>query len=174
MELVDLREKSEPGDATSSWYNAGLYAFRPSIFEFTAKLKPSPRGEYELTDAIRELAQIGQESASARTNRRMGRCAGPGNFRETECNCSDRCLSGRCVIKPLRFCRHRRRQLQRMAIWRSVFGRFFRRFFADLFFNFAPPFAREPRPQKSVEQIGQEKHRRHPLVIHHREDENDD
>jgi len=59
-ELVDLREKSKPGEATSPWYNAGLYAFRPSIFEFTAKLKPSPRGEYELTDAIRELAQSGK------------------------------------------------------------------------------------------------------------------
>jgi dTDP-glucose pyrophosphorylase len=57
MELVDLREKSKPGEATSPWYNAGLYAFRPSIFEFTAKLKPSPRGEFELTDAIRDLAQ---------------------------------------------------------------------------------------------------------------------
>ena len=61
MELVDLREKSKPGEATSPWYNAGLYAFRPSIFEFTAKLKPSPRGEFELTDAIRDLAQSGKE-----------------------------------------------------------------------------------------------------------------
>jgi UDP-N-acetylglucosamine diphosphorylase / glucose-1-phosphate thymidylyltransferase / UDP-N-acetylgalactosamine diphosphorylase / glucosamine-1-phosphate N-acetyltransferase / galactosamine-1-phosphate N-acetyltransferase len=61
MELVDLREKSKPGQATSPWYNAGLYAFRPSIFDFTAKLKPSPRGEYELTDAIRDLAQFGKK-----------------------------------------------------------------------------------------------------------------
>ncbi len=61
MELLDLREKSEPGEATSPWYNAGLYAFRPSIFEFTAKLKPSPRGEFELTDAIRELAKSGKK-----------------------------------------------------------------------------------------------------------------
>ena len=60
MELIDLREKSKPGEPTSPWYNAGLYAFRPSIFDFTAKLKPSPRGEYELTDAIRALAQSGQ------------------------------------------------------------------------------------------------------------------
>jgi dTDP-glucose pyrophosphorylase len=57
MELVDLREKPKPGEPTSPWYNAGLYAFRPSIFDFTAKLKPSPRGEFELTDAIRDLAQ---------------------------------------------------------------------------------------------------------------------
>jgi dTDP-glucose pyrophosphorylase len=61
MELIDLREKPKPGELTSPWYNAGLYAFRPSIFEFTAKLKPSPRGEYELTDAIRELAQSGRK-----------------------------------------------------------------------------------------------------------------
>jgi dTDP-glucose pyrophosphorylase len=61
MELVDLREKSKPGEATSPWYNAGLYAFRPSIFNFTAKLKPSPRGEYELTDAIRELGRSGKK-----------------------------------------------------------------------------------------------------------------
>jgi dTDP-glucose pyrophosphorylase len=60
MELVDLREKSKPGEAPSPWYNAGLYGFQPSIFEFTAKLKPSPRGEYELTDAIRDLAHSGK------------------------------------------------------------------------------------------------------------------
>jgi dTDP-glucose pyrophosphorylase len=65
-ELVDLREKPKPSEPTSPWYNAGLYAFRPSIFEFTAKLKPSPRGEYELTDAIRELAQSGQKVRAGR------------------------------------------------------------------------------------------------------------
>src|SRR6266403_5451260 len=61
MELVDLREKPKPGEPTSPWYNAGLYAFRPSIFDFIARLEPSPRGEYELTDAIRELAQSGKK-----------------------------------------------------------------------------------------------------------------
>ncbi|HJY53500.1 MAG TPA: sugar phosphate nucleotidyltransferase, partial [Candidatus Udaeobacter sp.] len=61
MELVDLREKPKPDEPTSPWYNAGLYAFRPSIFDFTARLKPSPRGEYELTDAIRDLAQSGKK-----------------------------------------------------------------------------------------------------------------
>jgi dTDP-glucose pyrophosphorylase len=61
MDLIDLREKSKPGEATSPWYNAGIYSFRPSIFEFTAKLKRSPRGEYELTDAIRELAYSGKK-----------------------------------------------------------------------------------------------------------------
>jgi dTDP-glucose pyrophosphorylase len=61
FELIDLREKSKPGELTSQWYNAGLYTFRPSIFQFIAKLQPSPRGEYELTDAIRDLAQSGKK-----------------------------------------------------------------------------------------------------------------
>jgi UDP-N-acetylglucosamine diphosphorylase / glucose-1-phosphate thymidylyltransferase / UDP-N-acetylgalactosamine diphosphorylase / glucosamine-1-phosphate N-acetyltransferase / galactosamine-1-phosphate N-acetyltransferase len=61
FDLIDLREKLQPGELTSQWYNAGLYTFRPSIFEFTAKLRPSLRGEYELTDAIRSLALSGKK-----------------------------------------------------------------------------------------------------------------
>jgi dTDP-glucose pyrophosphorylase len=61
FELVDLREKPKPGEPTSPWYNAGIYAFRPSIFDFIAKLEPSPRGEYELTDAVRNLAVAGKK-----------------------------------------------------------------------------------------------------------------
>ena len=59
--VTDVREKAKPGEPTSKWYNAGIYCFRPSIFQFTAKLQPSPRGEYELTDAIRALAQSGKK-----------------------------------------------------------------------------------------------------------------
>ncbi len=59
FELIDLREKPQPGEPTSPWYNAGVYCFRPSIFEHTARLEKSPRGEYELTDAIRTLALSG-------------------------------------------------------------------------------------------------------------------
>jgi dTDP-glucose pyrophosphorylase len=61
FELTDLREKPKPGEPTSPWYNAGVYAFRPSIFEYIGKLEPSPRGEYELTDAIRNLALDGKK-----------------------------------------------------------------------------------------------------------------
>lgn len=60
FDLVDLREKPKPGEPTSPWYNAGVYTFRPSIYEFTARLEKSPRGEYELTDAIRALALSGR------------------------------------------------------------------------------------------------------------------
>src|SRR5437764_11485560 len=46
LEVADIREKSQPGETTSAWYNAGVYAFRPSILDWTAKLKPSPSGQY--------------------------------------------------------------------------------------------------------------------------------
>jgi len=39
------------------WYNAGIYAFRPVLFDFTARLVKSPRGEYELTDALNDMLE---------------------------------------------------------------------------------------------------------------------
>lgn len=51
----------KPGD--TAWYNAGIYIFRPVVFEFTAKLQKSPRGEYELTDAVNALVASGQVMA---------------------------------------------------------------------------------------------------------------
>ncbi|MBC8001432.1 MAG: NTP transferase domain-containing protein [Opitutaceae bacterium] len=56
-ELENLRKQGwlKPGE--TAWYNAGIYIFRPSLFEFTAKLQKSPRGEYELTDAILAIIQ---------------------------------------------------------------------------------------------------------------------
>lgn len=61
FEMTALREKPAPGEPTSPWYNAGIYTFRPSIFDFAAKLTRSPRGEYELTDAIDALARSGKK-----------------------------------------------------------------------------------------------------------------
>ena len=54
-EIEQLRREGmlQPGD--TAWYNAGIYIFRPSLFEFTAKLQKTARGEYELTDAIAGL-----------------------------------------------------------------------------------------------------------------------
>ena len=51
-QLAELRADGwlKPGD--TAWYNAGIYIFRPSVFEFTSRLQKSPRGEYELTDAL--------------------------------------------------------------------------------------------------------------------------
>ena len=60
FEMTALREKPAPGEPTSPWYNAGIYTFRPSIFDYASKLERSIRGEYELTDAIDALARSGK------------------------------------------------------------------------------------------------------------------
>ncbi|MCX8107741.1 MAG: nucleotidyltransferase family protein [Verrucomicrobiae bacterium] len=73
--LAKIVEKPSPADldrlknegwlkpGTPAWYNAGIYIFPPSLFEFTARLKKSPRGEYELTDAIAEMVAFGHRLA---------------------------------------------------------------------------------------------------------------
>lgn len=55
--LTDLVEKPAPGTAPSNLINAGLMILQPSIFDDIHALKPSPRGEYELTDALLSLAR---------------------------------------------------------------------------------------------------------------------
>jgi len=45
------------------YYNAGIYIFRPSLYTYTARLQKSPRGEYELTDAISMLTADGHRMA---------------------------------------------------------------------------------------------------------------
>ncbi len=54
-QLAELEAQGLLRPGAPVWYNAGIYIFRPSLFEFTAKLQPSPRGEYELTDAVAAL-----------------------------------------------------------------------------------------------------------------------
>lgn len=51
----------KPGDPV--WYNAGIYIFRPMVYEFIARLQKSPRGEYELTDALAAMAAAGHRIA---------------------------------------------------------------------------------------------------------------
>ena len=51
----------KPGEP--AWYNAGIYIFQPSVFDFTARLQKSPRGEYELTDAVTALVAAGHRIA---------------------------------------------------------------------------------------------------------------
>lgn len=45
------------------WYNAGIYIFQPLVYSFIARLEKSPRGEYELTDAISALVAAGHPVA---------------------------------------------------------------------------------------------------------------
>src|SRR5262245_46841158 len=53
--ISDIIEKPPQGTSTSNWNNAGLMVFSPRLFGYSADLKPSARGEYEITDAIRAM-----------------------------------------------------------------------------------------------------------------------
>ena len=65
-QLDELRRTGWLKPGAPVWYNAGIYIFRPSLFRYTAKLEKSPRGEYELTDAISALVADGQRIAGVK------------------------------------------------------------------------------------------------------------
>jgi bifunctional UDP-N-acetylglucosamine pyrophosphorylase/glucosamine-1-phosphate N-acetyltransferase len=51
--IIELQEK--PKNPKSNLINAGIYKFEKDIFDILEDLKPSDRGEVELTDAIKEF-----------------------------------------------------------------------------------------------------------------------
>jgi len=53
--LKEIIEK--PKKPIGNLINTGLYKFTPEVFEKLYKISPSPRGEYEITDAINLLAK---------------------------------------------------------------------------------------------------------------------
>ncbi len=52
----------KPRESTSNLANSGIYVFSPAIFDAIDNTKPSPRGEYEITDSIQFLIDAGKES----------------------------------------------------------------------------------------------------------------
>lgn len=62
-QLDELRRSGWLKPGQIAWYNAGIYIFKPVVYEFTARLEKSPRGEYELTDAINALVAAGHRIA---------------------------------------------------------------------------------------------------------------
>jgi bifunctional UDP-N-acetylglucosamine pyrophosphorylase/glucosamine-1-phosphate N-acetyltransferase len=47
----------KPKEFVGNLINAGLYKFTPEIFDKISEIKKSPRGEYEITDAVSLLAK---------------------------------------------------------------------------------------------------------------------
>jgi len=57
--VARIVERPKPGDTTTHYINAGIFVFPPLIFDRLRRVPLSPRGEYELTDAIRMLLDEG-------------------------------------------------------------------------------------------------------------------
>ncbi len=51
--LIDILEKPSKGKSKSNLNNCGIFTFSTEIFEILKTLKPSKRGEIELTEALR-------------------------------------------------------------------------------------------------------------------------
>jgi dTDP-glucose pyrophosphorylase len=54
-QLDELRAAGRLKVGETAWYNAGIHIFNPTLFDHTARLEKSPRGEYELTDALTSM-----------------------------------------------------------------------------------------------------------------------
>ena len=57
--VTQIIEKPPPGSSTTNWNNAGLTALPPSIWPHIAALERSPRGEFELPQAIAAFVEAG-------------------------------------------------------------------------------------------------------------------
>ena len=58
--VTKIVEKPAKGTSTTNWNNAGIYVFRSSVFEALDGIDLSPRGEYELTDAVHAIVNSGK------------------------------------------------------------------------------------------------------------------
>lgn len=61
QKIKRIIEKPDSNSAPSNLANAGLYIFSKEIFKKIKQLKPSIRGEYELTDAISQFIKDGKQ-----------------------------------------------------------------------------------------------------------------
>lgn len=58
--VTAIVEKPDPSDAPSRWAVVGRYVLEPRVFDHLAALEPGVGGEYQLTDALANLAREGR------------------------------------------------------------------------------------------------------------------
>jgi NDP-sugar pyrophosphorylase family protein len=54
-------EKPPKGASTTNWNSAGIYCFRPGVFEEIDRVPLSVRGEYEITSAFEQMIDAGRQ-----------------------------------------------------------------------------------------------------------------
>ena len=58
--VTHIIEKPQRGQSKTEWVNAGVYGFRRDLFDELKRITVSPRGEYELTDAVSSMVTNGK------------------------------------------------------------------------------------------------------------------
>jgi NDP-sugar pyrophosphorylase family protein len=69
--ITRIVEKPSPEEAPSNISSLPLYAFNPRILDYLPEVSPSPRGEYELQDAIQMLIDRNGGVCGVLTERRL-------------------------------------------------------------------------------------------------------
>ena len=62
-QIADFQRMGWMKSGSPVWYNAGIYIFQSSLFDFTANLSKSIRGEYELPDAVNTMVEASHRIA---------------------------------------------------------------------------------------------------------------
>jgi len=57
--VVRMEEKPARGSSTTRWNNAGIFVAAPRLWAYARRLAPSPRGEYELPQAMAQMIDDG-------------------------------------------------------------------------------------------------------------------
>jgi len=68
LRIEKIVEKPPKGASASNWNQAGLFIFDPTIFSFIDNLSLSPRGEYELTEAVAQSIAAGKDMRALKLN----------------------------------------------------------------------------------------------------------
>jgi NDP-sugar pyrophosphorylase family protein len=87
--MTDLVEKGGLSEVPpNAYYNAGIYLLTPRIFDCTARLEKSPRGEYEFTDALKAAVRAGDRLRGVKLTKAWADVRDPGVL--AELNAKDR------------------------------------------------------------------------------------
>ncbi len=70
-QITRIVEKPAPGEAPSNVASLPLYVFSSRLLDYLPQVKPSPRGEYELQDAIQMLINHEGHVGGVRTTSRL-------------------------------------------------------------------------------------------------------
>jgi dTDP-glucose pyrophosphorylase len=84
MNIERIIEKPPIGSSTTPWAHAGMYCFRSEIYGYVENIQPSPRGEYEVVDAVAQMIAEGKRVRGMELTGYWKDLATPEDVREAE------------------------------------------------------------------------------------------